>query len=69
MVGSGRCGQKVVCIARPGGWDGVDSRYWISYIKQKVKEVVRTKSIENPVNSGILSRQQCRKERSPGMVT
>lgn len=37
--------------------------------KAKVKEAVGTKSIENLLNSGILSCQQCKKERSPGMVT
>lgn len=35
VVGGGWCRDKVFWVTRPGGWDGVDSCYWVSYTEEK----------------------------------
>lgn len=36
MIGGGRRGDKVLRVAGPGGWDGVDSCYWVSYQQEQI---------------------------------
>lgn len=31
MVGGGWCVDKILWVVRPGGWDGVDGCYWVSW--------------------------------------
>lgn len=69
------CGRKWAawtesCLYSPAWRLGWRRQPLLDFLhKAKVKEAVGTKSIENPLNSGILSCHQCRKERSPGLVT
>lgn len=69
------CGRKWAawtesCLCSPAWRLGWRRQPLLDFLhKANVKEAVGTKSIENPLNSGILSCQRGRIERRPGRVT